>query len=393
MGNGYNRRRAGSGMVSERRLWTAALFAFVGLSGLTLQARGPLLSSFRAAFGVSEAALGLIAPAAAVGYLAAILTVGMGMGRLDVRRSLLFGVAATAVGTTLAGLAPTFLVLVAFVVGRMVGNGVVRGLDRPVLSHLYPDRRARVFNLHSMVWAIGGAAGPLLVTLALALGDWRLTYLIAGAAFLPIAVAMRRLDPPAGVENERAISVAEVRGLLDRPTIRSMGAALVLIVGVESSLFTWLPYYAGGFVPRSTANLLLSTYLLAYVPGRYAFSRLVAVVDRLSLVFGAAALALACLAVAVLAPASTLVLFAAVAGTGFLIAGLFPTLVAWGTDAAPKHSGPVNALAMTAAQAGFFTAPAAIGLLAERFGIAAGMRVPLALLAALVVLVGWLRLR
>lgn len=35
---------------------------------------------------------------------------------------------------------------------------------------------------------------------------------------------------------------------------------------------TWLAYYAGGFYPATTANLLLSAYLLAYVPARLAYA-------------------------------------------------------------------------------------------------------------------------
>lgn len=381
------------GTSAERRRWTVVLFAFVTLSGLALQVRGPLLSSFQGAFGVTESQLGLIPPAAAVGYLLSLVSVGMSLGRIDPRRYLALGVAGTAVGAILTGLAPTFVLLVAFIVGRTMATGAVRGLDRPVLSHLYPGRRGRIFNLHSTAWAIGAAAGPLLVNATLALGNWRLTYLVAGALFLPLALAIRRLEPPAGLENERPPDLGDLRAILDRPTVRGMAVALVLIVGVESSLFTWLPFYAAGIVGRSRANLLLSVYLVAYVPGRLAFSYAVERVPRLGLVFASALGAVGLLGVALATEPTTPVLFASAFGAGFLIAGLFPTLVSWGTDAAPEHSGPINAIAMTAGQAGFFTAPAIVGVLAERFGIAAGMRVPLALLAVMVPLVGWLAVR
>ena len=42
-----------------------------------------------------------------------------------------------------------------------------------MLSHLYPDGRSRIYNVYALVWAVGAASGPLVVTAALALGNWR----------------------------------------------------------------------------------------------------------------------------------------------------------------------------------------------------------------------------
>ena len=59
-----------------------------------------------------------------------------------------------------------------------------------------------------------------------------------------------------------------------------MGIALALNGGVEGSLFTWLPYFAAQPFESSTANLLLTAYLLTYVPGRLTYSY---VADRIDL--------------------------------------------------------------------------------------------------------------
>ena len=59
-----------------------------------------------------------------------------------------------------------------------------------------------------------------------------------------------------------------------------MGIALALNGGVERSLFTWLPYFAAQLFESSTANLLLTAYLLAYIPGRLTYSY---VADRIDL--------------------------------------------------------------------------------------------------------------
>lgn len=46
-----------------------------------------------------------------------------------------------------------------------------------------------------------------------------------------------------------------------------MGIALALNGKAEGSPFTWLPYLAAQSFDTGTANLLLTAYLLAYVPG------------------------------------------------------------------------------------------------------------------------------
>ncbi|WP_114575564.1 sugar MFS transporter [Saliphagus sp. LR7] len=226
-----------------------------------------------------------------------------------------------------------------------------------------------------MAWAVGATLGPLLATAALVVWGWRLAFLVLACAFVPVVVAFGRLEAP-GFEAEEALAPRELASLLRRPTVGTMALLLVLLSLVEGGIFTWLPYYVGESLPRSVANLSLSLYLAAYVPGRYAFSRATERVDELALVFASAALATAAL-VGFLST-SGYAMLGAVAVVGFLVAGMFPTLLAWATDHVPEYSGPVNAVAFVASGAGFAIFPAAMGGVAGRYTIGAAM----ALLAA-----------
>ncbi|WP_135822834.1 MFS transporter [Halostella litorea] len=377
---------------ADRRLWTAAIFVFSALVGLSLQMRGAMFPSFAATFDLSEAELGLIAPVSALGYVLTLFGVGMVVGRLRVERFVALALAVAGVCLVGVGFAPTFLLLLAFVFARMVATGGFRALGRPVLSHLYPANRGRVFNFQTMAWAVGATAGPLFATFVLARGDWRVAYVVVAALFLVVAAFVSRLPAPDGMENERSLSLADVRTLLRRPSMLGLSAAMALVVGIEGGMFTWLPYYANGFLPRSRANLLLSVYLAAYVPGRLAFGAVAERLGYLRVVTAAAALSVPVL-YAVVAVTAEAALFAATFCAGLLVSGLFPTLLAWATDRVPEYSGPVNAVAMTAGQGGYFVFPAVVGAVASATTMRTAMHAEAALAAALVAVLVVLRAR
>jgi MFS family permease len=377
--------------MEARRRWTLVVFSFVACHGVVSQTRGPLLASFEQSFGVSPGLLGLVAPAATAGLFLAVVTLGLNAGRVGVRRSLLAGVSLAALSLVALALVDSYAALVASFFVQGVGLGVVRALDRPLLGHLYAGARGRVFNLYALTWAVGATAGPVFVTAVLSVTDWRTTFLILVVPFVGLAGLLWGASPPREMGNERDIALREVGRLLRRPAVAGMAAALVFSGSVEGTMFAWFAYYAGGFVPRPRANLLLSAFLVAYVPGRLLYSHLADRVPPLDLVLG---LGLAGVPVAALAfTARTWPgLLAASVALGFLVSGLFPTLSAFGIDSAAEFSGPVNAVASGASFVGISLAPLVVGLVAERAGIGAGMWLLVPAMAGFVLVV-WLTRR
>ncbi|WP_114575575.1 sugar MFS transporter [Saliphagus sp. LR7] len=133
--------------MRNRRAWTVCIFCSVGVLGAFLQLRGALLLSFGESFAVSEGELGLIASAASAGTLVSVAAVGTAVSRIDVGRMLVVaGVAFVALLVALA-FAPTYAVLLAGFGAAGLAQGSLHALDRPLLSHLYPDRRGRIYNL------------------------------------------------------------------------------------------------------------------------------------------------------------------------------------------------------------------------------------------------------
>ena len=160
-------------MSDNRRLWTLALFLSVATTGAMLQVRGAVLPTLSTEFSPPAWQLGLVAPVGTIGYLTVMLVVGSGAGHLDSRRFIIVGLLGSAAALVVMGLAPAFVVFLAAIGLRGTMTGFVRALDRPVLSHFYPDDRGRMYNRYDMSWAIGAALGPAAIAAAIWLGRAR----------------------------------------------------------------------------------------------------------------------------------------------------------------------------------------------------------------------------
>jgi fucose permease len=354
-------RRARGGVSRNRRLWTATIFLTVAVAGAAIQVRGAVLPTLEGFYGVPAWQLGLVAPAGTVGYLLVMLLVGSSAGRVDTQTVIVVGAFGTAGALLAMGLAPTFLVFLGAMLARGATIGLVRALDRPLLGHFYPDDRGRVYNLYDAVWAVGAAVGPLAVVLGLALGSWRFVYVGLAGAVLVLALLFWRLDAPDVGGTEEPLTRASLATLLRRPEILGMLAALFFVIGVEGSLFTWLPYYAGAQLPDRWAELTLTLLLAAYVPGRLVCGALAERVGYLTLLTVILGLLLPAFAYTFVV-AEGLWVLAGVAAIGALVSGVFPTAVAYGTDAAPAYSGPVNGVASATGSVAFATVPAVLGV-------------------------------
>ena len=369
---------------SNRRLWTAAIFAAMVLGGIAMMARGPVVVELGKTFDAPEWQLGLIAPAGTIGYLIVIAFVGFGAGHLDTQRFVTIGLAGSGVALLAMGVAPVLAVFLLAVLVRGTMNGVVRGLNRPLLSHFYPENRGRVYGYYDMAWAVGAVLGPLLVIVAIWALDWRLTYYALAAGMFALAVLVWRLDAPTVESSEEPFDRADVTRLLRRPEVVGMAAAMFFGTGVEGGLFIWLPTYANGELPSQLANITLSVMIAGYVPARFLYGRIGARIGYLRLLLPIlVALVPVFYATFVYATGLWILLGVAVIGAG--VGGVFPLLISYATEAVPHHSGPVTAIAAVSSSLGVGSVPALMGVVISGSNARAAMQlllVPLALTVA-----------
>ncbi|MFW5955919.1 MAG: MFS transporter [Halorhabdus sp.] len=366
--------------VRLKRAWTGGLLVAIALSALGIQMRGAVIPELGVEFGVGKGLLGLLSPAGTLGYILAIAVVGSIAGRLDVERWYVIGLVVVLVTILGLGLAPTFILFLTVLFVRGLGDGVVRGLDRPILSHLYPNSRGRAFGLYDLAWATGSAAGPLVMTGAIALGEWRLAYFGLAIAIVPVTVFIWRLDLPIEEGREAVLDRGALGRLLRTREITAMALAMFFHTGLEGGLFLWLPTFgieAAG-LSQSQANVLLSTFTVAYIPGRLVTA---SIAERFEYSHLLIAIELVLLPVFVLAffVVDGVATFPAVFALGVLVSGVYPLLVAFGTDAAPEFSAPINAIAAVASSVSFALVPMVMGFVAEVASIRLAMWIPLVL--------------
>ncbi|MFB6201919.1 MAG: sugar MFS transporter [Halorhabdus sp.] len=360
--------------MNDRQRWTGAIFAFVVGDALALQMRGAVLPRVAETFDVSEAVLGLVAPAGTTGFLLAVLAVGLLAGHLPIRRTMLAGLGVAIAALFSMAVAPVYVLFLGLLLVQGSADGVVRALDRPALSHLFPDQRGRLFNLYAMAWAIGGASAPLLANAIIAVADWRFVFPVVAVLFVVPFVLLVRAGTPVSQANERTVTVGRLREVVRNPAVLGMSAALVFSGGIEGSIFTWLPYVASQSVTAADANLILSGFLFMYIPARAGYSILVDRVAYLPLTL-VLALVSAPLIYVAFTVASVPLFVAAMLALGVTISGFFPTLSAFGVDEHPEYSGPVNATATGANYVGVSVFPAIVGVLASAIGIADALAV------------------
>ncbi|WP_436925301.1 MFS transporter [Halosimplex amylolyticum] len=369
----------------NRRLWTVAIFLTMAFTGAVMQARGAVLPTLEGYFTVPEWQLGLVAPAGTVGYLLVILVVGSSAGRVDVRRLIALGAFVTGTALLAMGLAPSFTVFLGALTVQGAAVGLFRALDRPLLSHYYPSVRGRVYNLYDGTWAVGAALGPLAVVLALRAGSWRFVYGALGVGVLALALVFRSLRAPTVESSEEPLTREDLAELVRRPEVLALLAMLFFVTGVEGGLFTWLPYYARAELPAGWAEATLTAMLVAYVPGRFACGALSDRLGPLTLLVGVLGLLVPAFAYTFFV-ADGLWVLAGVVAIGLLVSGVFPTMMAYATDAAPEYSGPVNALASAVSAVSVGGVPALMGFVVGDAGAATAMRLLLApVVAALTV--------
>ena len=378
--------------LDNKKKWTVSALLYLGLGAVVMQMRGAMLPNFQAEFGVSESLLGLVSPAGTLGFTVVALTTGMIAGRVNIRKYIQAGALLTALTTFIIGISPAYSLLLVAILLRGMAGGLPGGLTRPILSHLYPEDRGRIFNIYEAVWAFGAACGPLVATLVLQFSSWRAGYYLLGFSFIPVFFLMLKSSNfPAEIQEEH-LTYSRFREIIRNPVIVSVGVVLFLNVGVEGGFFTWLPYYLSRTLPHSVANFALTGFIGAYVPGRILNSFFIKKFSLTSLLLVASSIVTVLITIAFFFTGGYEQIFVIV-GIGFFISTIFPNLFALATKSYPQHSGPVNGLMMTFDPLGLSIIPAIMGVVADKFGIAVSMRSMALFMAGAIVTLVTLHLR
>jgi MFS family permease len=336
----------------------------------------PLFPILRVDLGLSNVELGILVGVFSLGMLLQIFVGGL-VDRVGAKRVFVSGVALTSLGVTLAGLAPSYLLLVGFATLSGIGQSAFHPADYPLIETVSaPDRVGRHFSIRTFGGYVGFAAAPLVVGTLGGTYGWRAALLAVGAAGLVYAaVAAVGLRPVYRANLDAADRLSDpdrapIRAIFERPGLLVMAGFFVVFSMAGKGVQTFTPILAiDGFdLTEATGNTAL-TLLFSATAVSILFGGVLA--DRYdpgAVIAGSAAvLALALLVVTAGPVPITAVTFLAIFG----IAGLVYGLVFASRDRLVSAHSPADStgrsfgFVFTLASGGSLVAPVALGLVID----------------------------
>ena len=373
----------------ERDRSTWALYLLTGYFAYLETVLGPIMPFVRQEQDIGYTATGFHFGAFAVGGVVAGIVGPRVALRLRLGASLWGGGAGMAAGVV--------LLLLGWHTSVTVGATLVMGLFGALLlisaqeglADQHPASRAVVLLESNVVASSCAILSALSVSLFVGIGlGWRAAPALAILGFALLAAGFRR----APLDHARS-GGGSTRSARLPPGFWLLSAALFLGVAVE-----WcFGYWGAGFlvdsgVSPSTAAAALSCFFAAMLAGRLMGSRLARHIDDLALLMATLAVALAGFFVFWLSGG----LMGRIAGlilSGAGVSNVYPIVIATAARYAQPHTGLATARLSVAGGSAILIAPAVLGALADRVGLASAYAIVIPLLGISIVVAHAVRLR
>lgn len=351
--------------------------AFAAQAGTSVLDQGlPTLTAFfKADFGLSASAAGLLVSAFVVGKCLGSYGAGAAADRLGERRVLILGGLATGAVVALAAPGPVALLLALLLVAGTTSSAATPGGGRLIMASFPPHRRGLALGIRQAAVPAGGLCGAALLPFVAELTSWRWSLVVAGACSaagtIPLLVLRRhRRDADGAVEHGVARGSAVNRNIA---LLTVWGA--IFVTGQYALLaFLALDLHQRAGLALVTGSLLAAVAQFGGLCGRIGWGVLS---DRL-LGHGRRPLLFVLTGVAIVStmnlallpgrtPLAVLVVTAALAGVGLVgFQGLWVTMIA--ESAEPSRIGAAMGAATMGVQIAAAGAIPLYGLLADLTG-------------------------
>lgn len=374
----------------QKRLRRNILFAFC-VGGAAAQPLGALIPILRDCYGFEYDLSGILLSCQSIGNLISLLLVGILPIYFGRRRSILFTSVWMAIAfglLTLGVSAPALLIAICLMTG--LSRGGTSNFCNTMTSTLPADRSTQNFNLLHGAYSIGALLSPLMLVVCMKLlpgNGWRiLTGILFILCLAQIFVYATMPLPPETIE--RKIKASNYLFLKDG-SFWLATAMLFCYISVEYAIAGWLVTYFRdtGLLSEANSQLMNSLLWLAIFLGRLAGSALGAKISKRTLLL-VDGIGIPVFLVFMLFARSATLMIIGLTGVGLFMATLYPTAVAFGSQAIRGNDTGYSAMIFLASTGGVIT-PAVVGFIAQGLGIPAGMWfvaiITLLLLAVIVV--------
>jgi fucose permease len=315
---------------------------------------------------LTDAQIGTIASANAVGLVVASISVGPLIDLKGKKTALVGGLALISVSFWLLSFAGAdfTLVLVALAMLGLGGGIVVTGANA-LVSDVSESRRGSMLNILNLFFGLGGLITPFVTANILGGSAVRMCYVAAVLA--TAALLFNILTPMPKPTGERGFKASEIGVVVGRPALYLLALALFLYVACEVGVWNWLAKYLTDVrrLDKSTAlNILSLGFALGLLVGRLAASRILINVPALSVTLGAS-LAMAITTLAMMQVTSPSAAWVVVFCAGLAMAPVFPTTLALVGDAFPRMTATAMGIVITCGWLGPAVSSSIIGGVAK----------------------------
>ena len=373
----------------QSRSLFAALVLHIGVMGGAVAAIGALIPEMIRDFGWPYTHAGLVVAAGSASFVLSSTAAGFVLPRLGARVTVAAGLLLEVLGLLLFGAWPGVALTAAVYALLGVGFGAMEVAGNDLVISMERGGRGQLMNLVHAAFAVGGITVTWATSWFLESGgDWRLVYRLLGGATLLVALFL--LTRPAlavtGMVRGAAQQARRRRGVPDRSQalLLVILAAMGVYVGIELGVAAWMSEFIVAAVGGSVAQgaRIVSLYWVGLCLGRVGVGILHRGTRHARVILALAAVAVVGLIVTV--PAGSLGWAAAGAViTGIGLSAFYPLLISLAGSEYPTRRSRAMGLTAASGGVGSMLVPLAITVVADAFGIRAGMLVYLGLAAIL----------
>lgn len=356
--------------MNRRVILTAAFINFVAI-GVLAGVMGPALPDLADRVGTDLATIGVLVTTSFLGTLTGQAIAGPLNDRLGQRPVLLAGIGLTAGGAAVLVLGPSLGIMIGGSAVFGIGFGALDVSSNLLVARHFADQSVSVLNLLHTFYGVGSVIGPALASLSLRVADTAIPVFWVGVAILllPIPFVLRVPQGIPATSSAQAVQAAGGNGAIYRaPVLWLLGVILLLYVGVEAGLGSWITAYTDRTTDlgKEGGALLTSAYWLALTIGRI-----------LGALYGGRFSPYGMLRLTLIGMLAGAVIFVLGTGSGLLTAiavlvlGLFsgppyPTVVAITTMLFPHGPGKATGVVVSLGSMGAATLPWTMGALLDR---------------------------
>jgi fucose permease len=368
-------------LAKNKILLNISLFYALFLIGANYSMVGPILIELSQKVGVKIELMGYFFSMVSAGFITGSFSTSL-LGRFNIRNKILLASnLLLSSSILLLALSKNFstLLISAFFIG--LSGGLIESNVTVTLAEIYKDRESQYINISQAFFSFGAFIGPFLITFLTGRGfNISVSFIIMSSLCMLNFVLLLFVKIPSGksdLSNEKSkTSIFKGISPVTIFLVMSIFLTMFFYVCFESGVNSWIPtflrlhksfsaLFAGNAIAFFWLTITAGRFLIGFISTRVRVTYLLLTISTLMVIT---------FKLSTVINNSVLIIILLIL-TGLLMAGVWPLIVSLCVHFSPKSSNfLVPLIVMTGGIGGIFS-PWVIGIVYDKFNIAAGINI------------------